>query len=325
MNAIERVQCVLDGRTPDRPPVSFWCHFPPDQVYGPAAADVHMAYLETYDLDFLKVMNDNGYPHTERIVDVQGLAALTELRGDEPAFARQLDLLADLKRRIGDRLLMNTTVFNAWATLRHLVREPGVIGPPNMDPSADAPSATLRDFYRQDPDAVESALMAIGASLGNFVRRCIEAGADGVFLSVRDDWLDAGQAGPGLYDRLVRPSDLRILAGAAAGRFNILHVCGGAVGFRAFAQYPVHAINWADRLAGPAIADVIGWAKPAVCGGVENLKTLPDGTPEDCEREVRDAIRQAGDRPILIAPGCTYDPARVPKANLEAVCRAVRR
>ena len=37
-----------------------------------------------------------------------------------------------------------------------------------------------------------------------------------------------------------------------------------------------------------------------------------------------DAIRQAGDRPILIAPGCTYDPARVPAANLEAVCRAAR-
>jgi len=64
--------------------------------------------------------------------------------------------------------------------------------------------------------------------------------------------------------------------------------------------------------------------KPAICAGVDNLSTLPDGTDADCELEVADALQQAGDRPILIGTGCTYDPDRVPRANLEAVCRAVR-
>jgi uroporphyrinogen decarboxylase len=105
----------------------------------------------------------------------------------------------------------------------------------------------------------------------------------------------------------------------------MLHVCGRAVDFRAFAKYPVHVINWADRSAGPSIAEVKDWLKPAICGGIDNLATLPNGTPEDCEKEVADALRQAGDRPIMIAPGCTYDPNRVSKANLQAICRAVRR
>jgi hypothetical protein len=65
--------------------------------------------------------------------------------------------------------------------------------------------------------------------------------------------------------------------------------------------------------------------KPAICGGIDNLVTLPNGTPEDCESEVADALRQAGTRPIILAPGCTYDPHRVPKANLEAICRAAFR
>jgi uroporphyrinogen decarboxylase len=97
------------------------------------------------------------------------------------------------------------------------------------------------------------------------------------------------------------------------------------VNFRAFAEYPVHAINWADRASGPAIADAVGWLRPAICAGVDNLGTLITGTPEQCEHEVRDALRQAGARPIMIGPGCTYDPTRVPHANLLAMCRAVRR
>ena len=40
--------------------------------------------------------------------------------------------------------------------------------------------------------------------------------------------------------------------------------------------------------------------------------------------EVHDALRQAQDRPIMITPGCTYDPQAVPEANLHAACAAVR-
>lgn len=324
MNRVERVQSVLEGRRPDRPPVSFWCHFPSDRVSGPAAVDAHLKHLETYDLDFLKVMNDNGYPSSMRIRGAADLASLDVLRGDEPEFARQLDLLADLKRRLGDRVLMCTTLFNAWATLRRLIQPPTGHGPPNLDPGVDETSATIKRFRSEDAAALTQALQNIATSLKNFVRRCLEAGADGVFLSVRDDWVDTPGEEPGLYDRLVRPTDLEILAGAADGRFNVLHVCGRPVNLRRFGEYPVQVLNWEDRAAGPAIADAISWAKPTICGGVDNLSTLPRSRPEDCRREVADALRQAGDRPIMIAPGCTYDPQTVPEANLRAVCDAVR-
>jgi uroporphyrinogen decarboxylase len=96
------------------------------------------------------------------------------------------------------------------------------------------------------------------------------------------------------------------------------------VDFRSFGSYPVHAINWADRAAGPSIAQLRDWLRPALCAGVDNLSTLPNGTPKDVAGQVADAIAQAGDRPIIIAPGCTYDPARVPHANLQAMCTAAR-
>jgi len=326
MDKVERVFRVIEGRRPDRVPVSFWHHFADDQVCGSAAVAAHVDHVKAFDLDFLKVMNDNGYPHEGPIRTVRELAALGELNGEEPPFARQLDLIADLKRRLGGQMLMTTTVFNAWATLRQLVREklPGH-HPPNLDASQDPPTATLLRFHEEDPPTVKAAIQAVGASLSRFAGRCIEAGADGIFMSVRDDWLD-GRDGEGpRYDDLVRDSDRAILSAVASARFNMLHVCGKAVNFRAFAEYPVQVINWADRAAGPAIGEVKDWIKPAICGGVDNLSTLPQGTAEQVAEQVADALRQAAERPIMISAGCTYDPARVPGLNLKAICRAARR
>ena len=123
---------------------------------------------------------------------------------------------------------------------------------------------------------------------------------------------------------MVRACDLTILAAVADAPFNVLHMCGKPQNFRAMADYPVQVLNWADRAAGPSIAYARDRVKPAIAGGVDNLKTLPSGTPEDCANEVRDALRQAKDRPIIIAAGCTFDAGLVPTANLKAVVAAAR-
>ena len=171
-----------------------------------------------------------------------------------------------------------------------------------------------------EPAVRRTCLNTIAQNLSHFARRCIEAGADGIFLSVREDWVDQND---GVYQRLVRPADLRILARASAGRFNMLHVCGRPLDLRHFDDYPVHVIKWANRAAGPKIADVNDWIKPAICAGVDNLSTMPNGSPADVTREVTDAPKQAAGRPIMISPGCTFDPAKVPPANLKAFGAAV--
>jgi len=316
---------VLEGRRPDRMPVSFWHHFDAHQWFGPPAVEAHLDLLAAYDLDFLKVMNDNGYPGPGPIRTVKDLDALTVLNGDEPEFARQLELIEALAGQLSGRVLMATTIFNAWATLRHLVKTTKQHpSPPRLKGTEEQPDRLLTEFLAEDRQAVARAVEVVGESLARFAARCLEAGADGIFLSVRDDWVDTEANGPGSYDQIVRGSDLRILEAAAGGRFNLLHVCGCAVNFDAFAQYPVQAINWADRSAGPSIAEVTDRVKPAVCGGVDNLELLPNGTPEQCADQVRDAVAQAGSRPLLIGPGCTFDPRRVPPQNLQAVCQAAR-
>src|SRR5438105_3023289 len=95
-------------------------------------------------------------------------------------------------------------------------------------------------WYHFGPDAVSGpkAVNSKTATLTNFARNCLAAGADGIYLSVRDDWVDTAENGAGVYDRLVRDSDLKILSAAAGGTLNILHVCGTPLDFARFGSYP---------------------------------------------------------------------------------------
>jgi len=326
MTPIERVDAVVRGRPTDRPPVSFWHHFPPDKQFGSAAVDAHLRHLRRYDLDFLKVMNDNPYPTRREVRLAADLRDLPVLHGDEDGFSRQLDLIRALAAELKNQVYLVTTIFNAWAVLRRIVtpRTTKAHHPPAMKAGVDPAEARLSEWLAEDRAAVGMALDVIAASLTNFARRCLEAGADGIFLSVRDDWANSEANGENTYDEMVRLGDGQIITAARGGRFNMLHVCGVPRDFDSFAGYPVQAINWADRAAGPSIASVAGQIKPAICGGVDNLNTLPRGRPAEVEAEVRDALRQAGERPIIVSAGCTYDPDAVPEANLEAMVRAVR-
>jgi uroporphyrinogen decarboxylase len=327
MTPSERIRAVIAGVKPDRPPVSFWCHFPLDRAEGDRAIAAHLEHVRRYDLDLLKVMCDGTPPWRLDVRRADDLRRLATLHGNEGSFARQLELIRALASRLQGRVPVVTTVFNAWAVLRRIVvprDENTQHGPPVLDGPPAEPDLRLAELIAEDRTAVGEGLDIVAHSLAGFARACIEAGADGIFLSVRDDWVDTPGNGTGTYDEMVRTGDGQILQAAAGGWFNILHVCGVPRDFEAFATYPVAGINWADRAAGPAIREVIGRVRPVVCAGVDNLHTLPRGSPDDVQREVRDALHQAGDRPIIIAPGCTFDSGAVPEANLRALCAAVR-
>src|SRR5262245_9127221 len=138
---IERVDAVIEGRQPDRPPVSFWYHFGPDAASGPRAVEEHVRHIEIYDVDFLKIMDDNRYPRTATrmgvITSIGDLDQLSVLAGDEDTFGRQLELIGQLARRFGGQLRMVTTVFNSWSTLRQMTAPDTVIHhPPSLSPVA---------------------------------------------------------------------------------------------------------------------------------------------------------------------------------------------
>jgi uroporphyrinogen decarboxylase len=327
MNKRQRVEAVLRGDKPDGYPVCFWHHFPPSQITGQAAVDAHLSHLERYDLDFLKVMNDHHYPRGD-IGVVRSCSDLKKLRvlsGTQDDFAGQLEVLSRLRQKLGDEIFTCTTLFNAWTILRKLVAPPDDRhGPPKLDNAIDERDRTISSLLAEDRAAVQAALQTIAASLANFARACIDAGAMGIFLSVRDDWVNTAANGLNTYDEMVEPADRAILRAVSHAPFNWVHVCGRPLNFSRFIDYPAAVLNWADRAAGPRIADVRDQIKASIAGGVDNLRTLPKGTPADVAAEVQSAIVEAKPRPIFVTPGCTYAPQAVPAQNLEALVAAAR-
>ncbi len=223
MTHMQRMSALLGGDEPDVTPVSFWYHFPPEQAHGQAAVDAHLQHLTRYDLDFLKIMNDNPYPSTLPSVDTHELLNLPVLAGTEEGFGKQLELIRALAAQLSGKILLATTLFNAWAVLRRLVATANVGKrhvPPTLHGGPTPADLTISELLAEDRSAVATALAVIAQSLANFARRCIEAGADGIFLSVREDWVNTEANGPGTYDEMLREADRKILDAAGADRFN---------------------------------------------------------------------------------------------------------
>lgn len=321
MTPVERVKHALAGTRPDHPPVSFWHHF--SRAHGRAAVDAHLRHQETYDLDFVKVMNDNFYPHRKRIRSIEELGEIETLRGDEKPFERQLDLIRRLRQKLGPGIPMVTTVFNPLWVLRRAVVPPKSYPGPNFTAKYDGPSRLVRKWMKIDPAAIRGALEHYAVTLRAFARQCVREGADGIFFTARFDWLETTAKERGRYRALAKPSDLIVLEGASRGWFNLLHACGDVVDLAALEDYPASALNWADRTVGPSIDQAKKRIKITLCGGVDESALALERSPATLEKQVADALRKAGARSLIVAPGCAYDPD-APAANLHAVVRASR-
>ena len=143
-------------------------------------------------------MCDARYPFSHRadgvVENVSDLDRLVPMRGNEDVFGRHMDVLHALSRRFAGEMWMTTTLFHSWSTLRRLTApDSDVHGPPSRGRIADGRDATMSKFLAEAPQALARALDTIAESLANFARQCLAAGADGIYLSVRDDWVDTAE------------------------------------------------------------------------------------------------------------------------------------
>ena len=109
MSKCEHLRLLLAGDEDVPPAVSCWYHFPPEYAAPDKAAEAHLQHLERFDLDFLKVMNEVGYPREALgsagvVQSVKDLAKLKDLPGDAEPFAKQLELIRLLGDRIGVKI-----------------------------------------------------------------------------------------------------------------------------------------------------------------------------------------------------------------------------
>ena len=323
MSRRERLLATLHREPTDRTPYAFWRHFPAVDTNPAGLAQSTLRFHERYGPDLLKITPAGGYAveewgcveSTEVLPDGHRACASCAVRSAEdwkrirvldPATAAGYSLHLEtiirmgFDRRIGDAPVL-PTVFSPLSLARKL--------------SGDR----LRDDLRAHPELVRSALEAITETLIRFADLALTEGVSGIFYSIQAASLSVHPEEE--YAEFGEPYDRRFLDSLGPRSiFTVIHGHGDRLMFDRLARLPGNIWNWDDRGAGPALGAVRTTVPGALAGGLDQWKTLRDGTPDAAVAQTDDALSQAEGRGLIVAAGCVL-PMETPDANVAAVIR----
>ena len=143
-------------------------------------------------------------------------------------------------------------------------------------------------------------------SLCGYLSELRKAGCDGVHYAIIGAITPAGERGidDETFRTFLRPFDLKVLE-AMQGMVRIVHVHGTHVDIRRVLDYPCEAFSVSDRLPGnPSLTELRKVTDKCLMGGVSEARIHEYALPV-LRAEMRDALRQAGKRKFMLAPGCT--------------------
>jgi uroporphyrinogen decarboxylase len=317
-----RVEAALRGEILDRPPYSFWTHFPGTDLDPAAIAATTAAFARELDIDLVKAM-PNGFYCVEDwgvSVDYSAIAAggvarqlaspvaapedwerLAMLDVTQGALGRELDHLRRLIAALGPDWPILATVFSPLTTAKKLG------------------GAAFKEHLRTGRAALHKGLGTIAAVTAAFARKAIEAGCAGVFFAVQDATPASGEA---LYREFGVPYDEAALAGARLGWLNTVHMHGDAILFDLLSAYPVDCLNWHIGETAPSVVEyrASGGRKP-ILGGLRRM-SITSRQRADIDADLAAARAANGARGIIFGPGCVIRHP-VDRAFLKEIAAAI--
>src|SRR5213078_1140228 len=173
----------------------------------------------------------------------------------------------------------------------------------------------------EHPTLVTGALEVITETVVRFAALALAEGVSGIFYSIQAASRSVNSEED--YARFGEPYDRRVLESVRGTSIvTIIHCHGDRLMFDRLAALPGHAWNWDDRATPPTLAEGRAKTVGAVVGGLDQWKTLRDGTPAEARAEALDAIAQTGGIGLIVGPGCVL-PNNTPDANVAAVVQAL--
>lgn len=322
MNHQERMEAVISGARPDRPPVALWRHFPVDDQTPYNLASASIEFQKTYDFDFLKVTPASSFcikdwgsrdiwegstegtrTYLQSVVtdpeDWYKLVSLDPLQG---YLGAQLECLRLIKAELPFTPIVQT-IFSPLSQAKNLVgRE------------------NLFVHLRRYPDALQVGLKTITESTIQFIEEALKTGIDGFFYAVQH--AQYGLLSEAEYMTFGRMSDLQIMEPAKQAWLNILHLHGEDIMFEMFTDYPANVINWHDQETSPSLKTAQKKFVGVVCGGLRQWHTMVLGTPDLVRQEALKAIEATEHRRFILGTGCVT-PIIAPRANILAARQVV--
>jgi uroporphyrinogen decarboxylase len=290
MSKTERVMEAVNGNEVDRLPVCFWHHFRPEGS-GRKLADATLEFfVDTYDLDIIKVMPDLPYPFPTK-----SIRSLNDWTLVEPIdlirsrfFSQRIEVVRQIRASLVEEVPIIVTVFSPLCEALHFSHD----------------HETFLQHVEQAPAVIHEALSTIAFNLQLHIDSLLDAGADGVFFALQG--CSRATMSEEMYREVGRPYDLIALKGAINGWLNVLHIHGDReLMFDQTLDYPVHVLSWSDRLAGPSLREARSKTSKCLMGGWHEFGALSNGPEEAILSEAIDAANQTNGRKFILANGCS--------------------
>ncbi|MBU1276810.1 MAG: hypothetical protein KJ720_15645 [Proteobacteria bacterium] len=336
MSKKERVLAAISGQALDRAPACFFNHHHHTERSVEPLVGRMMNEYWLYNWDFIKLMARPSYygeawgckyawnpaePNNspalvEPLFKTPGdMAKMPVLAGDYGPFGDHLQAVTYVNEALRGEAFFIMSLFNPLSIANRM------IGAVFNSPDEAEP---MKRFISQDPAAVHEGLSIITKTIVDYTRRIIRAGAAGVFMTSTvwtHDHFSEEQ-----YLEFGKPYDLMIYEAARqeGAVLNVQHICRDNIMLKVFADYPVEVISYeSTNVRNPSLSQARSQVKQALWSGVDQRVVLPEGSPADVQKQVRQALDDTGGRSIIIGPGCTAN-RHIPEENLRAVVPAIK-
>jgi len=324
MNKKDRVLAALGGEEVDRVPVAAWRHFPGEDYTAEDQIQSFVSFQKKYDWDFMKLMFRNSFlledwgctvkepqvpygyylPEKYAVNQTEDWKKLSPLDPFQGTLGEMITVVRGVRDIKGEEILKLGTVFVPLMVARQLAGD----------------KKMLQDL-RDNPSVLHEALNVITQTLIEFSIALLDNGADGIFIATQSN--NPGFMSQQEYAEFGHPYNLKVLRQIEdRSLFTMLHVCQVKPRFDEFVDYPVHAINWDDRITSPSLVEARKKTDKCLIGGVDKERVLRNGTPDQVNQQVHDAIQSAGRKKMIVGVGCGI-PVDCPDENLFAMRKAV--
>ena len=320
---VERLEALIAGDRPDRPPVAIWRHWPGDDQDAPSLAAAHLKWQKDYDWDLIKVSPASSFclvdwgveaewkgsyegtrTYTKRVVnnpeDWAELSPLNPERGMLAVQIEALDILGEeINQDFSDPPPFIATIFSPLAQAKNIAGEDRMLS-----------------HMRSHPDLFRQGLETITKSTIAYVQAIQNTEVSGIFYAIQHAQYPL--MSPVEYLSFGRPYDEPILEAASELWLNMVHVHGEReIMFDLVADYPVQLVNWHDRDTGFGLSEGLKQVSGAVSGGVSHWSLYKD-SPEASLAEAKDALDQTNGRRLMLGVGCVAM-TNTPLRNLRAI------
>lgn len=314
MNKIERLRAALAGEPVDCIPCGFWSHFPEKMQFGEESVRMHEQFYRDTDIDILKVMNEHLYRLDAAVERPEDWRRIRPYHIAGSHYEDYLDEIRRVRALVGKDVPILATIHGLLVSACHATNGP------NQFTRLDN---LITLHLKEDPEAVCCGLEAIAETLGELCEASVDAGADGIYYAALGG--EEQRFDRELFEKYVKPLEIRILERAGRKGITILHICKDHVRLPMYVGYPADAVNWAVHECRYGLKDGRElFPDMALLGGFDDRSgVLVEGTREAIRDEAARIIREAGSRKLIIGADCTL-PTELSHSRIKETVAAVR-